>query len=429
MNQYKNSWMGRAIHASKLIDENSVVLDLGAGEEILRDLIYSPAQYIPIDKDKLTENTIVLNLNELPLKELKIKINKDKVDYVVCLGLLEFIKDKQTFVEDIKNISDKLILSYFFEKNLIPNVEENSFFNKKEELENLLIEKGWKINDTIQIKNENHFLYFCTKEKTIKNRKAIGYWFSGKNNFGDELTWFIFKKLFKIELVYNKDTTKNCVLGCGSILGGKHLQDMLIWGSGYIADEKPYLQGLPKKIFAVRGELSRQKLKQRGIDCPQLYCDPAFILPDIFQQPEKIIYKVSAIPHYVDKKSFFIEKCKQRDIHIIDIQAPIEQVVKEVKQSEIILSSSLHGVIIADAFGKRSLPIEISPYVIGGDFKYLDYGTSVNNLRTKKNVSCYTISQLISYADSKSQINLIDDAKESLKSIGNYLEEQGLIYE
>jgi hypothetical protein len=52
-------------------------------------------------------------------------------------------------------------------------------------------------------------------------------------------------------------------------------------------------------------------------------------------------------------------------------------VTNEITNSEFVVSSSLHGLIIADAFGIPNARLRISDRMPGGDWKFMDYFSSV----------------------------------------------------
>jgi pyruvyltransferase len=79
-------------------------------------------------------------------------------------------------------------------------------------------------------------------------------------------------------------------------------------------------------------------------------------------------HKVGFCPHYIDK-----ETSKHRDKHFIDIQSDWRVVVDEIVSCESIISSSLHGLVIAEAYGIPSRWEVCSNKVIGGEFKFRDY--------------------------------------------------------
>lgn len=216
------------------------------------------------------------------------------------------------------------------------------------------------------------------------NRKLILAVWCHAVNFGDLLTPFLIEKLFDLEILplYKTFTTSSKIphaflIGCGSILNRTWLHNGYIWGSGFIAPPKKVI-GIPSKIYAVRGPKTRKILLSADIQCPEKYCDSAYLLSRIYKNKEEKKYKLGIIPHYVDKKHPIITKNWGEEVKIIDIQGTISQVVKEVKQCENIAASSLHGVIVADTFGIPRVPIKITNNVIGGDFKFLDYGESIN---------------------------------------------------
>ena len=104
----------------------------------------------------------------------------------------------------------------------------------------------------------------------------------------------------------------------------------------------------------------------------------------LFHKPQtKKKYKYGIIPHYIDQKTPWLKQfSKNPDVKIIDIITPAEEkhinrFIDEVNECEIILSSSLHGIILGDSLGIPSYWIELSNKVIGKGFKFADYFASV----------------------------------------------------
>jgi pyruvyltransferase len=64
-------------------------------------------------------------------------------------------------------------------------------------------------------------------------------------------------------------------------------------------------------------------------------------------------------------------------VRIIDVASGITEFVRAVKSCEVLVSSSLHGLICADAYGVPNAWIQLSDQVIGGDFKFQDYRLSI----------------------------------------------------
>ena len=132
-------------------------------------------------------------------------------------------------------------------------------------------------------------------------------------------------------------------------------------------------------MHAVRGPLSREALLKAGIECPEVYGDPALLLPRFFNPPVSKCYEIGIVPHYIDKGHPWVEQYKGNPrVLIIDVESGIGSFVRAVKSCKVILSSSLHGLICADAYGIPNVWIKLSDIVLGGDFKFRDYRLSIN---------------------------------------------------
>lgn len=118
------------------------------------------------------------------------------------------------------------------------------------------------------------------------------------------------------------------------------------------------------RFISVRGPLTRFQIK--GADVPKNYGDPALLLPLMYFPKIEKKKKTGIIPHYVDKKYFTKDQ-------IIDIEQDYKTFVDQILECDEIISSSLHGIIIAEAYGIKTKWIMYSDKIEGGEFKYQDY--------------------------------------------------------
>lgn len=193
---------------------------------------------------------------------------------------------------------------------------------------------------------------------------------SRQGNFGDMLSPRIITMLSGRPVHYTNTGPR--LFAVGSLLKFARKGD-LIWGAGFIGKDDACQRGI--RVYAVRGPLTRNKLLASGIECPEIYGDPALLLPWLYRLPQVVRSGIGIIPHYVDAERV---RAAVRDpaVRIIDIRAGIEKVLCEANKCEVLLSSSLHGCIIGDAYGIPAAWVEISDKVVGGGFKFRDYYAS-----------------------------------------------------
>lgn len=189
-----------------------------------------------------------------------------------------------------------------------------------------------------------------------------------ENNIGDTLTPIILDWL-KIPHQRAKNGDSGKFLGVGSILGVAKENDV-VWGSGFIKDlkfEKP--KGL--KVLAVRGKLSEEILQ---VDC-RVFGDPALLLPLIYNPKIEKTHRTGAIPHYVDVDEPVFKEFKEEGYFMIDVRQDWKSFIDQVLSCKSIVSSSLHGIVIAEAYGIPATWVKPSKNVIGDGFKFADYLT------------------------------------------------------
>lgn len=225
-------------------------------------------------------------------------------------------------------------------------------------------------------------------------------------NWGDDLNYYYLHQLTRRPIVFRHNfriarwLRHNNYLCIGTLLDGQKYKDShtVIWGSGCSGADR----GLPtpQKVLAVRGPKSREYLQSQGIDCPEVHGDPALLLPLVYQprrgvqcsiaassvqEVKKASYRLGIIPHVVDLHHPVIEEIREKhadEILIIDLAhyKKWTDVIDQICSCERILSSSLHGLIVSDAYQVPSCWIELTGKISGGYFKYLDYAASVSRI-------------------------------------------------
>lgn len=130
------------------------------------------------------------------------------------------------------------------------------------------------------------------------------------------------------------------------------------------------------EILSIRGMETAKCLLEAGIDVPDnsVYGDPALILP-LFYKPSIIgPKKIGICPHYIHKPYFLKNIFIKNSLKIIDVQKDVETVVDSISSSSVCISTSLHGLIVAQAYNIPWVWLEISdnpPF--GKDFKFKDF--------------------------------------------------------
>jgi pyruvyltransferase len=229
------------------------------------------------------------------------------------------------------------------------------------------------------IKNKiKQLTYTYTMEKKTD---LDAFWWNERVNLGDSINKDIISKLSNGQAPHHVHHTAGHehFLVIGSILQYANKYST-VWGSGIISNlARPLFK--PKKVCAVRGPKTRKRLLELGISCPPIYGDPALLIPDLFDIPEHVEkeYKLGLIPHYVHKHEPVIKDLVKNGANLIDIETSnLDFFISEILKCEKIISSSLHGVIIADILGVPCRRVYFKNELVGGDFKFHDYYDSVN---------------------------------------------------
>ncbi len=196
-------------------------------------------------------------------------------------------------------------------------------------------------------------------------------WRPSLNNFGDELSRPLLERLLAREALRVKPAEAD-VVSIGSLL--THLPARgwtgIIVGSGLLSSRQA-VDISEARVLALRGTLTARRVRPRG---DFALGDPGLLAPLLVDGVEQT-HELGVVPHWTDRSL----GARFKEGHVIDalVDDPV-RVVREIASCRHIVSSSLHGVIVADAFG---IPCQPEPFDEmrrqGGDFKFRDYSSAL----------------------------------------------------
>lgn len=215
------------------------------------------------------------------------------------------------------------------------------------------------------------------------------FWWGGNTggvNFGDTISPLIFRNLSGKEVVHSS-IFKCDVVGVGSLIDTvvrKQWQRELffrkesikVWGSGSF---KPHRVRKHRNldIFAVRGPLTRDAM---NLDENIPLGDPGLLVE--YLQPRAVKrYRWGIIPHVVDRDDTAVRVAHDGTVNsiVINLRNPdLLETIRNISSCDFIISSSLHGIIAADAFGIPNIWTKMSGEVFYANWKFTDYFLSVD---------------------------------------------------
>ena len=236
--------------------------------------------------------------------------------------------------------------------------------------------------------------------------KKINIYTIDSKNFGDGVNKKFWQYIINFDI--NKNPSDIHYITTGSIMCLVNKKS-IIFGTGFISEygdigggnyeSKSNIKHItPYAIIAVRGPLSRQKLLNFNIKCPENYGDPLILMPCVYNKQAIIEDNIiGIIPHYIDNDNDNYKLLKSNlenegyIVKFIDIEVTdnYEKLIDDINNCKYIISSSLHGVIMGIIYKKKTIFVEFSNKVIGNTFKFEDFFQSVNI--NYKNINTYNI--------------------------------------
>lgn len=211
--------------------------------------------------------------------------------------------------------------------------------------------------------------------RSAKDHCVNLHWWSignGKENIGDYLSNVVCEYAASLQgFSLKENSAKKHLYGIGSVatLG---FQNATIWGSGMLNPPSSrkrrfaFYHFVKLDIRAVRGPLTRKALQWYGYDCPETYGDPAILMPRIYTPKaiERMRRKYCVVKHLHDFAHYENE--------ISTLTTDYFSFIDRIVSSELVISSSLHGIILAESYGVPAV-LFLPPTLDNSLFKYQDY--------------------------------------------------------
>lgn len=217
------------------------------------------------------------------------------------------------------------------------------------------------------------------------------YWWNGRkgpdrSNFGDALSPLLVRELARQEVRYASPARCDLV-AAGSVLHAIRKASRwrrvlgrrppIVWGSGTLEPPGADHRGL--RIRAVRGPRTRDAL---GLPADTPLGDPGLLIDRlVVRGPRR--WRWGIIPHYVEADHPMVQAMAHAtpEATVINLRDPdVLATARSIAACDFVISSSLHGLITADAFGIPSIWMRLGTEVRGGGWKFADYFESVDRV-------------------------------------------------
>lgn len=209
---------------------------------------------------------------------------------------------------------------------------------------------------------------------------SIPYCIKDNYNWGDDVNRVLVeyisgKRVIPSRCMIMKGKHYLCI---GSIIQWYSDNNAIIWGSGLLTHSQ--IKGI-RKVYAVRGPLTRAELLKQGYDCPEIYGDPVLLFPRFYNPTIHKTHKIGIIAHFYELHSPIIQQLINKyNLFFIDIQhyGRWNSFIDKVLSCNYIISSSLHGCIVSDAYRVPNMWCQFTDYVAeDSGFKFHDYYLSL----------------------------------------------------
>lgn len=215
------------------------------------------------------------------------------------------------------------------------------------------------------------------------------YWHRGsgrsdasQRNFGDYLSPLIVEAVSGRPVKY-ASLKEADMMAIGTILANEHKakrygfkRRIHVWGSGCGQPDERF--SARHYYHAVRGKETVQRVLGQPV-IPALG-DPGLLAEMLVKRTMQKHHKIGFVAHYVDRDRPEAAAFAAMDgVHPINVYDEPREVLRQIAACELIVSSSLHGLVVADAYGVPNIRVRLSHGLID-ELKFDDYYSAFNLL-------------------------------------------------
>ncbi len=213
-------------------------------------------------------------------------------------------------------------------------------------------------------------------------------------NMGDLLNVLIIERCFGCQVERHSFLTgEMCAIGSclaqytlhGSalmklqqIINGFTQPNVSVWGTGFInyTDCEGRFFKRNMNFCAVRGELTRKNVERmtgKSLNIPT--GDAGILASELLDETPEKMYDMGIVPHICDLQDPAVQELADQydNSVVINVKDDPLTVVKQIAQCRTVLSSSLHGLIVADSFSIPNRHLIFSDRPLGDGYKFDDY--------------------------------------------------------
>lgn len=244
------------------------------------------------------------------------------------------------------------------------------------------------------------------------------FWWDGHPNFGDDLTPWLLPR-YGIVPQYSEPRAARLV-GVGSLLEFLPPEfSGAIWGTGLMRDAAHPLPAA--SVLAVRGPATAERI---GLDDEPAYGDPGLLVARQLARPRSD-GRIAVVPHgHHRPHTALAERVRAagRTVRVVNVHQRAAPAVREIAAARAVITTSLHGLITADAYGIPAVWTTLEPPLDGGDFKFRDYEAAVTPGRTRYRLfdaaqSLEELAESAWAADADTVARLVDGLERALRRV------------